>query len=143
MFRSTRSVRQLLAAGMAALGLVVLAACGSPEEKSVHFTAAGDIGLGEGALAVLDTVAGLKPDFNIALGDFPYEPGADQEFCDMVTGKLGADFPYQLLPGNHESDGSDGDIKKLAACLPNRLPGLQGDRRRIDLGGVHLPVVNE
>ena len=127
MIRSKRSVRQLLAAAIAALSLVALAACGSPEEKSVHFTAAGDIGLGEGAVAVLDTVAELKPDFNIALGDFPYEPGADQKFCDMVTGKLGAEFAYQLLPGNHESDGSDGDIEKLAACLPNRLPGLQGD----------------
>ena len=57
MIRSKRSVKQLLGAGIATLSLVALAACGSPDEKSVHFTAAGDIGLGEGALAVLDTVA--------------------------------------------------------------------------------------
>lgn len=116
-----------MAAGTAALTLIVLAACGAAEEKSVHFSAAGDIGLGEGALAVLDTVAELKPDFNIALGDLSYKAGAEQEFCDMVTGKLGADFPYELIAGNHESNGSDGDIKKFAECLPNRLPGLEGE----------------
>lgn len=127
MFGRRRSLGHLLLAGLATLSLVFLGGCGSGDEKSVHFTAAGDIGLGEGARTVLDTIADLEPDFNIALGDFPYEPGADQEFCDMVTGKLGSDFPYQLIAGNHESDGSDGDINKLAECLPNRLPGLQGE----------------
>ena len=45
----------------------------------------------------------------------------------MVTARLGADFPYQLVTGNHESDGQEGDIEKFVQCLPNRLPGLQGE----------------
>jgi hypothetical protein len=45
----------------------------------------------------------------------------------MVTGRLGADFPYQVVTGNHESDGHDGDIANIVKCLPNKLPGLQGE----------------
>ncbi|MCU1548288.1 MAG: phosphohydrolase [Arthrobacter sp.] len=93
----------------------------------MHFTAQGDIGVEKGAKQVLDTIAALRPQLNLALGDFTYKAGIEEEFCDMVKGKLGQDFPYQLLTGNHESDGHDGDIAKFVKCLPNRLPGLRGD----------------
>lgn len=98
-----------------------------PSRESVHFTAQGDVGLGPGAKKVLDVIAGLDPQFNLALGDLSYKKGLEEEFCDMVTGKLGTDFPYQLIAGNHESDGEDGDIEKFARCLPNKLPGLEGE----------------
>ncbi|MFE4544736.1 metallophosphoesterase [Arthrobacter sp. NPDC056727] len=94
---------------------------------AVHFTAQGDIGLGTGAREVLDTISSLRPELSLALGDFSYEAGREHEFCDMVTGKLGGDFPYQVVTGNHESDGHDGDIANIVGCLPNRLPGLQGE----------------
>lgn len=98
-----------------------------PSGESVHFTAQGDMGVGAGARKVLDVIAGLNPQLNLALGDFSYKAGLEQEFCDMVTGKLGTDFPYQLITGNHESNGEDGDIDKFIRCLPNKLPGLQGE----------------
>jgi Calcineurin-like phosphoesterase len=98
-----------------------------PAEDSVHFTAQGDYGLGSGARKVLDVIADLDPDLNIALGDLSYEAGKEKEFCDLVTGKLGGDFPFQLITGSHESDGEDGDIENFVKCLPNRLPGLQGE----------------
>ena len=69
--------------------------------EPVHFTAQGDIGAGSGAKKVLDAVAGLKPHLNFALGDFAYKAGLEQEFCDMVTARLGENFPYQLVTGNH------------------------------------------
>ncbi|RKR15566.1 metallophosphoesterase [Arthrobacter oryzae] len=94
---------------------------------SVHFTAQGDIGVSTGAKKVLDVVAGLEPQLNLALGDFAYKAGIEQQFCDMVTARLGRDFPYQLVTGNHESDGHDGDIAKFVQCLPNKLPGIQGE----------------
>lgn len=100
---------------------------GSGPGESLRFTAQGDIGVQKTSKEVLDTIAGLRPQFNLALGDFSYEPGIEQEFCDMVTGRLGEDFPYQLITGNHESDGHDGDIGKFVECLPNRLPGLRGE----------------
>lgn len=93
---------------------------------AVHFTAQGDIGVSTGAKKVLDVVTALNPQLNLALGDFTYEAGVEQKFCDMVTGALGTDFPYQLVTGNHESDGHDGDIEKFVRCLPNKLPGLEG-----------------
>ncbi|MFF2028925.1 metallophosphoesterase [Arthrobacter sp. NPDC058192] len=102
-------------------------ASGPPPGEAVHFTAQGDIGVGTGAKKVLDVVAGLNPHLNLALGDLTYKAGIEQQFCDMVTTRLGADFPYQLVTGNHESDGSEGDIEKFVECLPNRLPGLQGE----------------
>ena len=98
-----------------------------PPGDAVHFTAQGDIGVGTGAKKVLDVVAGLNPHLNLALGDLTYKAGIEEQFCDMVTSRLGADFPYQLVTGNHESDGSEGDIEKFVQCLPNRLPGLQGE----------------
>ncbi|MDQ0771335.1 hypothetical protein QF031_004084 [Pseudarthrobacter defluvii] len=114
---------------LGALGMS-LSACQErpvPDAGSVHFTAAGDLGMGSGARQVLDVVARLKPDFNVALGDFSYKAGAEKEFCRMVTSKLGSDFPFQLITGNHESDGHDGLIGNFAQCLPSRLPGLQGE----------------
>ncbi|MCU1533005.1 MAG: phosphohydrolase [Arthrobacter sp.] len=94
---------------------------------SVHFTAEADIGVRKESRQVLETIAGLRPQFNLALGDFAYRPGIEDRFCDMVKDKLGTDFPYELLTGNHESDHSDGDIAKFVQCLPNKLAGLRGD----------------
>jgi hypothetical protein len=93
----------------------------------VHFTAQGDIGVSSGAKKVLDVIAELKPQLNLALGDFSYEAGIEEQFCDMVTGKLGTELPYQLVTGNHESDGHEGDIENFIRCLPNKLPGMQGE----------------
>lgn len=103
----------------------------SPSQPSpgsaVHFTAQGDIGVGSRARKVLDVIAELKPQLNLALGDFSYEAGIEEQFCAMVTGKLGSEFPYQLVAGNHESDGHEGDIENFVKCLPNKLPGMQGE----------------
>lgn len=96
-------------------------------DSSVHFTAQGDISLGNGARKVLDVIADLRPQLNLALGDLSYKAGTEQDFCDMVTGKLGTEFPYQLVAGNHESDGRDGEIEKFARCLPNKLENLEGE----------------
>src|SRR3954468_4246875 len=69
---------------------------GLPPGEAVHFTAQGDIGVSTGAKKVLDVVAGLNPQLILALGDLTYKAGIEQQFCDMVTSRLGADFPYQL-----------------------------------------------
>ncbi|GAB5078271.1 metallophosphoesterase [Arthrobacter sp. AD-310] len=94
---------------------------------TVHFTAAGDVGLGSGAKGVLNKVRELAPDFNIILGDLSYEQGAEQKFCDLVQQLLGPEIPTLLVAGNHESNGPDGYISNYVECLPNRLQGLQGD----------------
>lgn len=93
----------------------------------VRITAAGDIGSSAEAVAVLRLIDSLAPDANIALGDLSYgAPGTESEWCDLVRSIVGPDLPFQLLAGNHESDGLNGDIRNFAACLPNMLPGLVG-----------------
>ncbi|GAA1061274.1 metallophosphoesterase [Agromyces bracchium] len=128
-----------IAAGAAAV--LALTGClgpGSPggepagtDGRSITFTASGDIGMTDESAATLADVGRLDPDAHFALGDLSYgEPGAEGEWCDFVTGHVGDAVPVELLAGNHESDGLNGDIAAFAECLPNRLDGLFGDYAR-------------
>jgi hypothetical protein len=91
----------------------------------VHFTAVGDFGSSANTTAVLDGIAAADPDLNLALGDMSYGvPGGEQAWCDFVTARLGAGFPFELISGDNESGGQDGNINDFSACLPNQLPGL-------------------
>lgn len=113
--------------GLARCEFAVPKSSAPPDGRSVRFTAAGDVGMGKGAKAVLDTIKELGPDFNVNLGDLSYAQGPEQAFCDLITAKLGPDFPYEVVAGNHESNGEEGHIENFANCLPNKLPGLQGE----------------
>lgn len=94
---------------------------------TVHFTASGDIAARAESGAVLSQVDALDPDLHLALGDLSYgATGAEQAWCDFVTARVGAGFPFELISGNHESDGLNGNINDFSACLPNQLPGLVG-----------------
>ncbi|WP_285114732.1 PKD domain-containing protein [Leifsonia sp. fls2-241-R2A-40a] len=99
----------------------------APGATAVHFTAAGDYAMAAPAQAVLAGVKTLAPDLNLALGDMSYAAtGQEQAFCDMVTQNVGAGFPFELVSGNHESSGQNGNINDFSACLPNQLPGAVG-----------------
>jgi len=94
---------------------------------TVHFTAAGDIAALTESAAVLSQIDSLDPDLHLALGDLSYgATGAEQSWCDFVTARVGAGFPFELISGNHESNGLNGNINDFSACLPNQLPGLIG-----------------
>ncbi|MCV2394230.1 PKD domain-containing protein [Actinotalea sp. M2MS4P-6] len=125
--------RRILAAALLAVATIAPAALAGPvatavgDEPEVHFTAAGDYAAGSNAQAVFATIGGLAPDFNLALGDLSYgTTGAEQAWCDLVTAGVGAGFPFELIAGNHESNGLNGNINDFSACLPNQLPGLIG-----------------
>ncbi|WP_104083485.1 PKD domain-containing protein [Cryobacterium sp. Y11] len=108
---------------------------------SVHFTASGDISASAGAVATLTQVADIAPDLHFALGDLSYgATGAEQTWCDFVTAKVGAGFPFELISGNHESNGLNGNVNDFAACLPNQLPGVIGTYGRQYY--VDVPQVN-
>jgi len=114
---------QLLPGGTAAAEAAVIPAV--PGELRV--TAAGDYSSSTAAAGVLSRVGQLKPDLHLALGDLSYgATGAEQSWCDFVTSRTGAGFPFQLVSGNHESNGMNGNINDFAACLPNQLPGAVG-----------------
>jgi PKD repeat protein len=100
---------------------------GAGEPGAVHFTAVGDFGSNARTDAVLAGMAAADADLALALGDLSYATtGQEQLWCDRVTSKLGNGFPFQLLAGNHESNGQNGNINDFSACLPNQLPGLVG-----------------
>ena len=64
------------------------------------------------------------------LGDLSYgADGEEEAWCRFVTRRVGAEHPFELVSGNHESNGENGNIERFARCLPNRLPGLVGTLR--------------
>jgi hypothetical protein len=89
--------------------------------------AVGDYGATSDTSAVLSGIAQQNPDLNLALGDLSYGGAAsEQAWCDFVTQRVGAGFPFELLAGNHESSGQDGNINDSAACLTHQVPGVVG-----------------
>lgn len=100
---------------------------GTGGTASVRFSALGDINSTDASSAVLRSIAARHDDFTLAIGDLSYgRDGAEDAWCRFVTERVGGDHPFELVSGNHESDGLDGDITRFARCLPNRLPGLVG-----------------
>lgn len=65
----------------------------------------------------------LNPQPNLALGGFSYEAGIEEQSCDMVTGKLGREFPW--WPATTRTTAT-GDVENFVRCLPNKLPGMKG-----------------
>jgi PKD repeat protein len=125
--------RVLTAAGVtAAIAVLVLGVPQSvqgisPGAAGVHFTAAGDYAAGADAQGVLTGIKTIAPDLHLALGDLSYgTTGQEQAWCDLVTRSVGAGFPFELVAGNHESSGQNGNINDFSACLPNQLPGAVG-----------------
>ena len=103
----------------------------SAPEPVVRFTASGDFSASPAAGAVLADIAGFGSDLHLAVGDLSYgTTGEEDRWCEFVTRHVGAGFPFELLAGNHESDGQDGHIDRFAECLPNRLPELVGEYGR-------------
>jgi hypothetical protein len=104
------------------------ATAGAPTPSArVHLTAAGDYGATAATGGVLRALGASGSDAHFALGDLSYgSPGGEASWCSFVTSRLGVGFPFELLAGNHESDGSNGSIDRFAACLPNRLGGAVG-----------------
>ncbi|WP_431278884.1 PKD domain-containing protein [Leifsonia poae] len=114
----------VIAASLVLPGAVTAVA---PTPSSVRFTASGDFGNAAGAQSVFAGIAAAGSGLHLALGDLSYAPaGQEQAWCDLVTQNVGAGFPFELVSGNHESSGQDGNINDFSACLPNQLPGAVG-----------------
>lgn len=149
---------RIITALLASLGLLLTACTTSADDdgssapdrttalsaQAVHFTAVGDMGASDNVFANLNLISELEPDFHIALGDMNYNPDrTEEEWCKLVTDRVGVGFPFELIAGNHESDGRDGDIDTFSACLPNQLPGAVGTYGRqwyVDVPA-HKPLV--
>src|SRR5215211_8795991 len=119
--------------GVAGLLIVLLfaaisvAAPRAYSDTSFTFTAAGDFGKNANTDGVLGGIAASGSQFTLALGDLSY--GAilpESAWCSYVTGKVGANYPFELISGNHEMDGqwAGNHINNFVTCLPNRLGNL-------------------
>ena len=113
----------------------------APADGSVHFTAAGDYSSTSNTFSVLNAIGASDPDLHLALGDLSYSTTlSEEDWCDIVTSRVGAGFPFELVAGNHESNGDNGSINNFSACLPNQLPGAVGTYGRQYY--VDVPAVN-
>jgi PKD repeat protein len=123
----SKRILLLLAVLVLPITLLQASAPAALEEPTVRFAAAGDFSASTRASQVLNTIDGLDTDLTLAVGDLSYgTTGAEQSWCDFVTARVGAGYPFELLAGNHESNGQNGNINDFSACLPNQLPGVVG-----------------
>src|SRR6478735_3887735 len=100
---------------------------GANQPGVVEFTAAGDFSQTTATSGVLNGMKAADADLALALGDLSYGvTGQEQSWCDFVTSRMGAGYPFELISGNHESNGQNGNINDFSACLPNQLPGAVG-----------------
>ena len=92
------------------------------------FAVAGDLGANSHTTAVLNAVASSGSQLFFPMGDLSYsQVTPESAWCNFVHGPLGANYPVELVTGNHEdNDGPDGFIGNFAACLPDRIGGVQG-----------------
>jgi PKD repeat protein len=100
---------------------------GANQPGVVEFTAAGDFAQTTATSGVLNGMKAADADLALALGDLSYGvTGQEQSWCDFVTSRMGAGYPFELISGNHESNGQNGNINDFSACLPNQLQGVVG-----------------
>lgn len=93
----------------------------------MRFSAVGDFGATSNTAAVLSDIKARGDDLTLALGDMSYGTvGTEPTWCDFVSSRLAPGYPFELLAGNHESNGLNGNINDFASCLPNQLPGVIG-----------------
>lgn len=100
-----------------------------PEKKKTGFTfnAVGDFSGSDEAKKVLESISQKQASFTLALGDLSYGPsGSEEQWCKIVTDRVGPKHPFQLVPGNHDDGVNKADILKFAKCLPNKIDGLVG-----------------
>jgi hypothetical protein len=95
---------------------------------SFTFAAAGDHSVNSRTTASLDLLANSGASFYLALGDMSYSQlTPESAWCDYVKAHVGANFPFEVLAGNHEDNGPDGLIENFAACLPDQLGNISGE----------------
>ncbi len=103
------------------------APAGPSRPPGLRFSVLGDVGSSTEAGLVLRAIGARADALTLVVGDLSYgAAGAEGDWCRSVTRAVGSSHPVELVSGNHEDDGPNGDIDAFEACLPNRLPGLVG-----------------
>src|SRR5437763_16435188 len=86
--------------------------------SSFTFTAAGDYANTSATTANLKLIANSGAKFNLALGDFNYDPTLSAtQWSAYLKSNLPANFPFEVLAGNEDT----ATINTFIADLPNLL----------------------
>ena len=97
------------------------------EQNSFVVTTGADFGANIHTDKVLAKIKNINPSFHLTLGDMSYdEIVGEKKWCEYINRSLDGKIPFQLISGNHESDGADGLIDRFAECLPNRIKTIVG-----------------
>ncbi len=100
----------------------------SAEGEPFVFTAAGDFNSTDDAGLVLSAIGAADSDFTLALGDLGYGGnGTEQAWCEFTKARVGGDYPFEIVAGNHDDGSKDGDILEYRKCLPDKLGISQGE----------------
>jgi len=120
--------------GSAMLGPAPVSRSVRAQTVSLTFGYGGDIGWNATARTRIG-LAKLRSDlgnlsFFLALGDLSYNstPGSEPSWCNFINWSLRkpATFPFEIVSGNHESNGPEGYINNFVKCEPNKIPGING-----------------
>jgi hypothetical protein len=91
--------------------------------SSFTFTAAGDYANTTATTANLQLIAKSGAQFNLALGDFNYDPTLSAtRWSTYVKSNLPTNFPFEVLAGNEDV----ATINTFIANLPNHLGNISG-----------------
>jgi len=98
---------------------------------SFSFTAAGDYGQTSYTTANLKYIAQSGVNFNLALGDFSYDPSVNAAaWSAYAKSYLPANFPFEILPGGHDTsnagENTSNEIDAYAADLPDHIGNITG-----------------
>ena len=108
----------------------------------VTFATAGDFGgKDDRAGKVMNDLKSRDIDAFLLLGDISYnEITPESSWCEWVHSYVGHNFPFEIVAGNHEEDGSGGaHIRHFADCMPDHMnsdhgPGGYSVNYSFDLG---------
>jgi len=127
-----------LVAGLSLFGLAAVAAPGlasASSPGSFTFAAVGDFGANSNSTAVFSDINAANPNFLLGLGDYSYDQlQPSTSWCQYVRQNLG-NVPFELVSGNHESDGTNGYLIDFANDNPaSPNPQCFGDQMNSTLG---------
>ena len=103
----------------------------TPQPVSFTFTAAGDYGQTNYTTQVLKYIAHSGVKFDLALGDFSYNPAVNAAaWSAYAKSYLPANFPFEIVAGGHDTadagENTGNEISTYAANFPDRIGKITG-----------------
>lgn len=89
----------------------------STPAHAFKFAAVGDFNYNAAFKNTLDNIHNQETVFTMALGDFSYDTVTPTVWCNEIKTRLGSQYPFQLVMGNHDTEHET----DYMTCLPDRM----------------------